>query len=98
MAPLIGAGEQGASRLGQADLTPDAIEQPQPQLRLQGGDALAYRRLGQVQPLARIGEAAGFGHRDEGIQIGEVQDVEFLLVMRFMKKMNLFHASLARYL
>ncbi|MDR6354104.1 hypothetical protein Q3H58_000775 [Pseudomonas psychrotolerans] len=65
---------------------------------LQGGDALAYRRLGQVQALAGVGEAARFGHGDEGIQIGEVHDFEFLLVMRFMKKMNLFHASLARYL
>ncbi len=51
-----------------------------------------------MQALAGVGKAAQFRDGHEGIEIGEVHDFEFLLVMRFMKKMNLFHASLARYL
>ncbi|MGA3825039.1 hypothetical protein [Pseudomonas chlororaphis] len=39
---------------------------------LKAGDALADGRLGQVQAFAGSGEAAGFGNRDKGIEVGQV--------------------------
>ena len=69
---LVGARQQGASGLGQADLATEAIEQAHAQLLLQAGDTLAHGRLGQVQALAGFGKAAGFGNGDKGVEVGEI--------------------------
>lgn len=69
---LIGTGQQGASGLCQADLTAQPIEQAHLQLLLKAGNALADRRLRQVQALSGPGEAAGFGDGNKGIEVGQV--------------------------
>ncbi len=69
---LIGPGQQGAAGLGQADFAAQPIEQAHLQLLLQASDALADRRLGQMQSLAGTGEASGLGDGNKGIEVGEV--------------------------
>ncbi|MNN62737.1 hypothetical protein D3C81_1780630 [compost metagenome] len=69
---LVGAWQQGASGFGQAHLAAEAVEQAHAELLLQGRDALAHRRLGQVQAFAGFGEAAGLGDGDEGVEAGEI--------------------------
>lgn len=69
---LVGARQQGAAGLGEVDLAADPVEQPGIELLFEGGDALAHRRLGQVQALAGFGEAAGLGNGDEGVEAVQV--------------------------
>ena len=68
----IGARQQGATGFGEADFAAQAVEQAHLELLLEGGDAFAHRRLGQVQAFTGYRETAGFGHGDEGIEVGEV--------------------------
>ena len=55
--------------MGETDLPAHPVEQGAVQLLLQGGDALAYGGLGQVQALAGGGKRAGFGDGDKGLQV-----------------------------
>ncbi len=69
---LVGARQQCAAGLGQANLATEAIEQAHAQLLFQAGDTLAHGRLGQVQALAGFREAAGFGNGDKGVEVGQI--------------------------
>ncbi|MCY1364474.1 hypothetical protein D9M69_512760 [compost metagenome] len=69
---LVGAWQQGASGFGQAYFAAEAVEQAHAELLFQGRDALAHRRLGQVQAFAGFGEAAGLGDGDEGVEAGQI--------------------------
>src|SRR5690606_24742080 len=80
------ARQQRASGFGQRDLAADAVEQPSSQVLLQRGDALAHRRLGEVQPLAGRGEAAALCDGQECLQAGQFHPVA--PVMLWMKNMN----------
>ena len=57
--------DQRLPRRGQAQATPDPMEQLRAQLRLQPADGLGERRLGHVQPSGGAGHAALFDHREE---------------------------------
>ncbi|MOA24830.1 hypothetical protein D3C78_1455260 [compost metagenome] len=69
---LAGARQQRAACFGEADLAADAVEQARIELLFEGGDALADRRLGEVQALASGREAAGLGDGDEGVEAGQI--------------------------
>jgi hypothetical protein len=69
---LIGPRQQRATGLGQPDFAAQAIEQSHLQLLLQPGDALADRRLRQVQAFTCAGEASGLGDGNKSIEVGQV--------------------------
>ena len=69
---LPGAWQQGAAGLGQHHLAAEPVEQARLQRLFQRGDALADRRLGQVQLAGGGREAAVLGHGHEGRQAGPV--------------------------
>ena len=64
-----GVRQQRLSRLGQADIAPDAVEQAGPQLVLEQGYPFADRGLGQVKLFRRQRERAALRHQHEGPQV-----------------------------
>ncbi|MCY1367230.1 hypothetical protein D9M69_541560 [compost metagenome] len=69
---LVGTRQQGAAGFGEADFAAEAVEQAHLELLFQACDALAHRRLGEVQASCGLGEAAGFGDGEKGIEAGEI--------------------------
>ena len=63
---FVRVGQQRTAGVGQADAAADAVKQRLTNLRFERGDALADRRLRQVQPLRSQGEGAFVGDADEG--------------------------------
>ncbi len=59
--------------LGQGQAPGGAVEQRAADLFLQAADLMADRRLGEMQPCRRLGEALGFLDGDEGAQQGGVE-------------------------
>ncbi len=69
---LVGAGEQGAASFGETDVAAQPIEQAHIQLCFQRGDALAHRRLCQVEAFGGQRKAAGFRNCNKGVEVGEI--------------------------
>src|SRR5262249_2532167 len=64
----VGDREQRLARRGEGDVAPNPVEQRRPQLRFEGSDLLAQRRLGDVERLGGAGEVPGAGKGDEVIE------------------------------
>jgi len=61
----------GLPHIGEADAPGRAVKQPGAQSLLKGGHLLRHSRVGQVQILRRLGEAAPLRHRHEDFQSRE---------------------------
>jgi hypothetical protein len=66
---------QQLSRLRQRSVARGPLKQDLAEILLQLANHLAHRRLGAVQPRGGAREAALFGHREEGFQLEEVDQL-----------------------
>ena len=65
---------------GELDAAAGALEQPDPQLGLEGADLLAERRLGDVQTSRRAPEVQLLGDGDEIAKLAEFHDLDLRLI------------------
>ena len=65
--------ERNRPRVGQRETPGPAVQQPRPELALEGGHLLGHRRLGQRQPARGGGERAGACDGAEGEEPARIQ-------------------------
>ena len=88
-----------AARHGGMGLPAETLDQPHAEAPLELADLQAHRRLRQVQPARRGGEAAVLDHLEKGPQLVEVEAAhlkEFLIDMISKIQFALFSAWLQR--